>query len=149
MKKYKYKLEALVKLKKFKEATLRSELGRINREIGNVQEELKKLESNIDMTYIDQESVLASEASGQLAQFYPYYIQGQREEIKNKENLLYSLRTKYKKKMEELSLAMNETKVVNKMKDKDFEEYKKIVRKKEEEKIEELNQMNRNYREKI
>lgn len=147
MKKYKYKLEALVKLKKFKEATLRSELGQINQEIGAVEQQIKNLETNIDAIYSDQEEVLASESSGQMAQFYPRYIEGQREEIKNKESLLYALKMKYKKKLQELSYAMNETKIMTKMKEKDFIAYKKELRKKEEMALEELNTINRMYRE--
>ena len=147
MVKYKYKLEGLLKLRKFKESHLKVELGTINQSMTEVKNQLSKLRDNIKSTYHDQEKVLSSAASGQMAQFYPYYIQGQREDIKNKESLLYSLEKKYEKKLEELSTAMAESKLINNMKEKDFNDYKKKLEKKQEGMREDLNQITRLFKE--
>jgi flagellar FliJ protein len=138
VKKFKYKLEALLKLRKFKESRLKVELGVINSDIAKTQDIIVELKKNIESTYKDQEEVLSSPTSGQMAQFYPRYIQGRREDIINRENLIYSLKKKYQNKLEELSLAMAETKVIQKMKDKDFQAYVKNRTKKENNDLEEL-----------
>jgi flagellar FliJ protein len=145
--KYKYKLEALLKLKKFKESTLKVELGKINQEIASVIDSIKNLKGNIEQSYQEQEVVLSEATSGQMAQFYPLYIQGQREDIKNKEALLYSLRKKYENKLQEVSLAMGETKLIAKMKEDDFKKYKHKLEKKEHEKREEMYIMRHNLKE--
>ena len=147
MQKYKYKLEALLKLRKFKESALKVELGRINQEISSVNESIKKLKENINQSYQDQEVALSEATSGQMAQFYPRYIQGQREDIKNKENLLYSLQKKYESKLKEVSLAMGETKLISKMKEDDFNKYKHKIEKKQHENREEMNIMRHNLKE--
>jgi flagellar FliJ protein len=56
--KYKYKLEGLLKLRKFKENALKVELGKVNQEINQVKLEIKRLQENISETYKDQEVVL-------------------------------------------------------------------------------------------
>lgn len=141
MEKYKYKLEALLKLRKFKESALKVELGRINQEVASVKKSIEKLKDNINSTYKDQEVILSDATSGQMAQFYPRYIQSQREDIKNKENLLYSLQKKYEAKLREVSLAMGESKIITNMKEDDYKKYKNKIEKKQHENREEMSIM--------
>ena len=146
VKKYKFKLEGLLKLRKLKESTLKVELGLLNKEIARVKSEIEILKSNISQTYLEQEQVLTSSTSGQMAQFYPQFIQSKREDISNKESLLYSLEKKYQKKLMEVNTAMGECKIISNMKDKDFEVFKKQINKKEEDNREELLQMTRFFK---
>jgi flagellar FliJ protein len=43
-----------------------------------------------------------------MLQFFPYFIQGKKEDIKNKENLLWALRKKYDAKILELAEGSEE-----------------------------------------
>lgn len=142
-KKFKYKLEGLLKLRKFKESNLKMELGKINRDIVAVKDEIRELHSDISDSYSTQETFLKSHTKSKMAQFYPTYIKGRKQVIENKESLLYSLEKKYQKKLAELNMAMGETKVIANMKEADLEKYRKQIEKKEQENIEEMGIMRR------
>ena len=146
-KKFKFKLEGLLKLRHFKEEQLKVELGKVNQEILQVKKRINDLKEHIDETYQSQEKVFAIGADGQFAKFFPYYIQAKREDIENQENLLFSLQKRYERKLAEVSKAMGESKVIHQMKDKDKESWKKEVEKKEQSEIDELLSMRRTFKE--
>ena len=146
-KRFKFKLDGLLKVRHFKEEQLKVELGAINQEIMDVQNRISQLQAEIDDSYLEQEKILQSETNGQLAKFFPYYIDAKREDIKANENLLYSLRKRYEKKLAEVAKAMGETKLLSNMKDKEKDSWKKKKDKKEYSEIEEVLQMRKNYRE--
>ncbi len=145
-KKFKFKLEGLLKIRKFKEEQLKVELGKINGEVLAVKNRIIQLNEEIREAYLSQEATLQSQADGQLARFFPYFIQAKREDIKNQENLLYSLEKKYQKKLAEVSKAMGESKVIDSMKESDKEKWRKERDKKEMEEIEEVISMRRNFK---
>jgi len=65
------------------------------------------------------------------------FIQGKKEDIKNKENLLWSLKKKYDKKILELAEARGEVKIMENFKEKKKTEWTKEKNKKELKDIEE------------
>ncbi len=138
MQKFKFKLDAVLKMREFKEKKIKIELGEILREIGDVEEKIAAANKAIDETYVAQETFMADPAAGRMIQFFPYFIQGKKEEIKNKENLLWSLRKKYDAKIKELAEARGEVKVMENFKDKKKGEWTKEYNKKQQENIDEL-----------
>ncbi len=138
MQKFKFKLDAVLKMREFKEKKIKIELGEILREIGEVEEKIAAANKAIDETYSAQETFMADPAAGRMIQFFPYFIQGKKEEIKNKENLLWSLRKKYDAKIKELAEARGEVKVMENFKDKKKGEWTKEYNKKQQESIDEL-----------
>lgn len=146
-KKFKFKLEGLLKLRHFKEEQLKVELGKINNDIQITKQRIRELEEHIKNAYASQEEVFNSNTNGQMARFFPYFIQAKREDIKNQENLLYSLERRYQNKLKEVSTAMGESKVISNMKDKELESWKKEKDKREQENIEEVLSMRRKYKE--
>ncbi len=138
MKKFKFKLDGLLKVREFNEKKIKIELGEILKEIGATEEQIAKMNRDIDETYKAQEELVATSADGRLLQFFPFYIQGRKEDIKNKENLLWSLRKKYDNKVQELAQARGQVKVLENFKDKKKVEWTKEKDKKELETIEEL-----------
>jgi len=146
-KKYKFKLDGLLKLRSFKEEKLKVELGQINQEVYKVKERIKELENHIADSYVEQEKVFADSSNGQLARFFPYYMQAKREDIKNQENLLYSLQKKYERKLNEVHRAMGETKIISNMKDKDMDNWRKAKNKEDNENMEESVQMRQFFKE--
>ncbi len=147
-KRFSFKLEGLLKLRHFKEEQLKVELGKINSDIQNTKNRIKELQQHIDEAYISQEQAMKEKVDGQFARFFPYFIQAKREDIKNQENLLYSLERKYQSKLREVSLAMGESKVILNMKEKEKTSWKKEKDKKEQEDIEEIIGMRRVFKEK-
>jgi flagellar FliJ protein len=138
MKKFKFKLDGLLKVREFNEKKIKIELGEILKEIGAANEQIAKMNKDIDETYKAQEELVATSADGRLLQFFPFYIQGRKEDIKNKENLLWSLQKKYENKVQELAMARGQVKVLENFKDKKKVEWTKEKDKKELETIEEL-----------
>ncbi|MCF8057677.1 MAG: flagellar export protein FliJ [Bacteriovoracaceae bacterium] len=146
-KKFKFKLEGLLKLRHFKEEQLKVELGKINSDIQNTKSRILELKKHIEEAYTSQEKVLKEKTDGQLARFFPYFIQAKREDIKNQENLLYSLNKKYQNKLKEVSIAMGESKLIHNMKDKEKSLWKKDRDKAEQADIEEALGMRRGFKE--
>jgi flagellar FliJ protein len=144
MQKFKFKLDGLLKVREFKEKKIKIELGQILKDIGHTKELIAKMNVDIDETYKAQEDLMATVVDGKMLQFFPMYIQGRKEDIKNKENLLWSLQKKYQQKVEELAMARGEVKVLENFKDKKHQEWTKVKNKKELETIEEILTMRRN-----
>lgn len=144
MKKFKFKLDGLLKVREFKEKKIKIELGEILKEIAEVDALIAEANKAIDETYKAQEEVMKDPAAGQMIQFFPYFIQGKKEDIKNKESLLWALRKKYDKKISELAEARGEVKVLENFKDKKQVEWKKEKDKKDQEAIEEILMMRSN-----
>lgn len=138
MQKFKFKLDAVLKMREFKEKKIKIELGEILKEIGDVEEKIAAANKAIDETYSAQETFMADPAAGRMIQFFPYFIQGKKEEIKNKENLLWALKKKYDAKITELATARGEVKVMENFKDKKKGEWTKEYNKKQQENIDEL-----------
>ena len=94
MQKFKFKLDGLLKVREFKEKKIKIELGEILKEINIVEEGIAAANAAITETYDAQEAFMRDPSNGQMLQFFPMFIQGKKEDIKNKENLLWSLRKK-------------------------------------------------------
>lgn len=144
MQKFKFKLDGLLKVREFKEKQLKIELGELLKEMNQVEDKIAEANIAISETYEAQEAFMRDPSSGQMLQFFPLFIQGKKEDIKNKENLLWSLKKKYEKKMAELATARGEVKVMENFKDKKKGEWTKEKNKKEQELIEEILMMRSN-----
>lgn len=137
MKPFKFKLDGLLKIRKFKEETHKIELGKVIKEINRLKDEITQLNKDIEVGYQSQENVLKESTDGKLAQFYPYFFQSKWEHIKARENEIYSLERKLERMMREMEQIMADVKVIENLKDKKIEDYKKELNKKELEKIDE------------
>lgn len=137
MQKFKFKLDGLLKVREFKEKKIKIELGEILREISAVEDKIRLANVAISETYEAQEQIMQDASQGQMLQFFPMFIQGKKEDIKNKENLLWSLKKKYDKKILELAEARGEVKIMENFKEKKKTEWTKEKNKKELEDIEE------------
>ncbi len=138
MKPFKFKLEGLLKLRKFKEDVQKVELGKIIKEINQLKEEIVVIKKEIGEGYKSQEAILEEETSGRLLYFYPFYIEGKWEHIKYREKKIDALEKRLKVEMEKMAQIMADLKVIESLKDKKMNEYKKELTRKEYEKIDEL-----------
>jgi flagellar protein FliJ len=143
MKKFKFKLDGLLKVREFREKKLKLELGEIMKEINSLKELNKELNNAISEAYRGQEQLLADSTGAKMLEFFPFFIEAKKEHIKNNENLIYSLQRKYEQKVHELTVAMGEVKVIDNLKDKEQTEYKKEADKKYQQDIEDLLHMKR------
>ncbi len=139
MKKHKFKLAAVLKLREAKEKQIKTELGNIVKDIQRVKDRIIQIDNDVDVYYNSQEHSVENHGSaGRMIRFYPEAVQGLKSDRVVTENFLSALERKYDRKVEELKIAMGETKIMNNMKEKDLQEYKKKVSKKEQADIDEI-----------
>ena len=74
MKKFKYKLDGLLKLRKFEEDKLKSMLGQINNEINKCNEEEEKLKKDVQEGFTVQESLLATGVAAHQIRYMPDFL---------------------------------------------------------------------------
>lgn len=130
MKGFKFKLEALLKVRKLKEDQCKMELGRLQVQKQAKLDEIKKQNLGIDKAYGDQESTVQQGAKGLDLRFYPYFMQGKRTNIMLLEQEIEALDREIEHKNKELIELRANVKVLDSMKEKQFEKYKKDLNKK-------------------
>lgn len=135
---FKFKLEGLLKLRHFTEEKIKYQLGEIVQELTKLKSEIVQLKKDISVGFESQENMLKEATNGKMLQFYSYYIQGKREHIKYRQNLIANLEVQREKKVRELEKAMGDSKIVENLKEKKLTEFKMEVNKKQEEAREEL-----------
>jgi flagellar protein FliJ len=131
MEPFKFKLNGLLRLRKFTEEKIKIELGEIVKELTRLKSEIKQLRKDIKVGFQSQEKLLENPTKGSFVQFYSYYVQGKREHIKSREAQIYSLEKKMELKVVEMKKAMGDTKVIDSLKEKKYTAYRKEVAKKE------------------
>jgi flagellar protein FliJ len=137
MKGYKFKLEALLKMRKLKEDQCKMEIGRLQVEVKKIEDEIGAHNKSIDEAYQSQETILQNGAGGHELQFYPYFIQGKKNHIRKLEEKKIYWQKVVNQKFEELKMLRANVKVIEQLKEKDQITYKKQIDKKMHEKIEE------------
>jgi flagellar FliJ protein len=138
MKKFKFRLDGLKKLRQFREHQTKIEIGMLNKEIESVKMAISKCHSDLDESYESLHQVVKSGANGRELQFYSFFNQGKRANIDQLENELHNLKAKHEKKMEVLLERRGESKVIQQLKDKEEASYKKEIDKKQEQERQDL-----------
>ncbi|MBL6989312.1 MAG: flagellar FliJ family protein [Bacteriovoracaceae bacterium] len=144
MKKFKFKLESLKKMRELKEKQIKIELGKIVKQTYDVKVEIQKLERDIEIGYESQEGLVTKTVGARFIGFYPLYIEGIKAKIKTKNDELSLLEKEYELKVEQLKQARGKVKVLERFEEKEFAHYKKESKKKELMTIEDLIRMRGN-----
>lgn len=142
MKKYQFRLDPILKLRKFKEETCRMELGQLLNELHRIINQLQYDQEQIDQYYKIQEGSLSQNGGMTAAQIqtFPVLIAGKERNIELLKNALKKQEELVEEKKKELALLRGELKVVESMKEKDFNKYKKELNKEIDSKVEEQTQ---------
>ena len=140
MKEYKFKLDALLRLRVFKEKRIKQELGEIVSEIDSIKKSVNNLEKSINYLYECREKAISSDvqAGARILNFYSSAFDLKRKEIKLKKNREREVYKRYDTKMDQLKVAMGDVKLIERVKEDDFKLFKKEKEKKEQKDIEEL-----------
>ena len=137
MKKFKFKFQSILKLKRAQEDALKNELGQLQKEKQAYLNNIDETNKGIDHYYLEQETLLKS-ATGKEAQAYPEYIWGNFGKRKKLENELMLLEKRVQAKQEELAKARGDVKVFEKLEEESKEKHYKEENKKEEANREDL-----------
>jgi flagellar export protein FliJ len=136
-KKYKFKLEALLKIRKIREDQCKTEIGRVQIEISKVKADIAEQSRGIAEAYDLQEQSLQGGATGLETRFHPYFVEGKRSHIDSLEKNLKELEDRVTRLYQILSQFRADVKVIDEMKTKDQKAYKKATDKKMHQEIEE------------
>lgn len=137
MKKYKFKLDALLKIRKIREDQCKMEIGRIQVQISSLKNEIAKHNHGIQEAYDLQEKSLQNGATGRESRFHPYFVQGKRSHIEEIQGQIDELENRVERMYMILNRFRADVKVIEEMKEKDKVQHKKHQEKKMHEEIEE------------
>lgn len=141
MKKYQFRLEPVLKVRKFKEETCRMELGQLLMELQKINDQLTHDQTQIDNYYKIQEGALASGGmSASQLQAFPMLVAGKNRNIDLLLNAQKRQEELVEEKKRELAIIKGELKVIESMKEKDFAKYRKDLNKEIDKKVEEQTQ---------
>lgn len=148
MKRYQFRLEPVHKLRKLKEENCRTELGQLIMELEKIQNQLAHDRVEIEKYYQIQENGLKNGMKGGQVQLFPMMVQGKERNIQ----LLLEARARQEQlvedKRKELAVLRGELKVMENLKEKDFQDWRKSVNKEIDQKVEEQTQIWLNYQDK-
>jgi len=141
MKRYQFRLEPVLKIRKFKEETCRMELGQLLSELQRINEQLTYDNDQIDNYYKIQQGALESGGmSASQLQAFPMFIAGKVRNIELLKDAQKRQEQLIEDKKKELAILRGELKVIENMKEKDFEKYRKELNKEIDNKVEEQTQ---------
>ncbi|HLW56797.1 MAG TPA: flagellar export protein FliJ [Bacteriovoracaceae bacterium] len=141
MKRYQFRLEPVLKIRKFKEETCRMELGQLLSELQRINEQLTYDNDQIDNYYKIQQGALESGGmSASQLQAFPMLIAGKVRNIELLKDAQKRQEQLIEDKKKELAILRGELKVIENMKEKDFEKYRKELNKEIDNKVEEQTQ---------
>lgn len=138
MKKFKFKLHGLLRLREFKEHQEKLALAQINQEIAKVKDRIKVANEEITVAYESANKLTEQGISGDMIRFYPMFINSKREFIKQQEYLIVNLQRQHEEQRQKLVKVQGDLKVIENMKEKQFDKFKKKQQKDIQEKIEDI-----------
>ena len=148
MKKYQFKLDAVLKLRKLKEENCRTELGFLNRALDRIADQITHENGEISKYYQIQELSLQNGATAGKLQTFPGMVAAKEKAIKILEREKKRHEEMIVEKKEELAMLRGELKVMENLKEKDFGEWKKAYNKEVDQKVEVQTQIWLNHRDK-
>jgi flagellar export protein FliJ len=139
-KRYKFKFESVLKLKRFNEDKVKNQLGELEKLRQGILAEIGQTNTGIDTYYQDQET-LAEKAQMKDLAHYPNVIWANRKKREKLKAKLLDLEKQVEVKQVELAKARGEVKVFDKLREEDLREFKLKIEKKEDQDREENFQM--------
>ncbi len=141
MKRYQFRLEAVRKMRSMLEETCRSALGLLMVERQNLVEMIETLRHDIQSAYTEQETHLSTGIKGSHVAFFPQAVAGKEARIKEIELEISKLDVKISDKKVELNQRRADLKLIENLREKDFQAWKKAYNKETDLKVEEMVQL--------
>ena len=140
MKKNKFKLEAVLKIRKLKEDLCKIELGKLQKRMTELTGYKKGHLDDIQEAYSNQEQTLKKSTNLLEVTKISSLIQGKRDHIARIEDEMLSLKEDISSKVTELAKLRGDVKVISNMKEKSEKEFKQELNKKRFQNLEEQTQ---------
>jgi len=140
MRKFEFRLEAVLKVRKLKEENCRMELGQLLVELNKIEDQINYDKNEIDNYYALQENALKNGMAGNQLQTYSMLIDSKYTNIKLLEEEKIKQEKVIEEKKEELAILKGELKVMENLREKSYDEYRKALNKEIDQKVEEQTQ---------
>jgi flagellar export protein FliJ len=140
MKTYTFRLGPVLKFRKLKEETCRIELGRLITELTKIDTQLAYDHGEIESYYKIQEGAMKTGIRGDQIQAFPMLVAGKERNIQLLVRDKKIQEEKIEIKRQELAILRGELKVIENLKEKDYNEYRKAMNKEIDLKVEEQTQ---------
>lgn len=132
-----YKLEAVLKIRRFNEEKARVELGYIQQLIDQKKKEITNEQNDIDLLTTSRESELSKGIKGYELHLYPMYIQAKNNKMKQLNRDLRDLKLALDEAQERWYKTRSDVKVLENLREKELVQYKKEMNKKQDKALEE------------
>ena len=116
------------------------ELGQLIMQLNRIEDQLKRDEDEISSYYKIQEGSLAQGVRASQLQAFPMLIAGKERNIQLLQRDKIDLEKRIEEKKQELASLKGDLKVMENLKEKDFDEYRKAYNKELDQKVEEQTQ---------
>ena len=140
MKRYQFRLDPVLKIRKLKEENCRMELGQLLTHLNRIEDQLKRDKNEIQNYYNIQEGALKVGMTAAQIQTFPLLVQGKEQNIKLLERDLKRQQQLIEEKKQELAQLRGDLKVIENLKEKDYDQYRKALNKEIDQKVEEQTQ---------
>lgn len=140
MKKYTFRLEPVLKVRKLKEENCRMELGALITYLGKIDSQLEHDRREINNYFKIQESAMKVGVRGDQIQAFPMLVAAKEQNIQLLDRDRRLQENKIEEKKRELAVLRGELKVIENLKEKDYTEYRKAMNKEIDQKVEEQTQ---------
>jgi flagellar FliJ protein len=140
MKKYTFRLEPVLKLRKLKEENCRMELGQLLTELNRIEDQLAHDRNNVNTYYEIQEGSLKKGMTAGQLQAFPMLVAGKNRNIELLEIQKKKQQDRVEAKKQELAQVKGDLKVMDNLKQKGFDEWRKATNKEIDQKVEEQTQ---------
>lgn len=139
MKRFKYKLDTVLKLRDFEKKKIELELGRLNKNIKNIEDLIKEIHTQLKLTQQEvNRSGKGKRLDISLIKYFPQFLKAKSQELENEEEKLSSLLKERDIIIENLNVATGKVKVLEKDKEKKRLNFLKDQMKKDESSREDL-----------
>ena len=139
MKRFKYKLDTVLKLRDFEKKKIELELGHLNKKIKSTEDLIEEIYSQLKLT---QEEVNRGgkdrRLDSSLIKYFPQFLKAKNQELKNEKEKLSSLLKERDVIIESLNVASGKVKILEKDKEKKRLNFLKDEMKKDESSREDL-----------
>lgn len=141
MKKYVFRLEPVLKLRRLNEENCRMELGQLMAHLTKIEDQLAHDRTEANRYFEIQELSLKGGVRGGQLQAFPMLMAAKEQNIKLLSREKQEQEYLIEQKRQQLAILRGELKVIENLKEKDYTEYRKSFNKEVDEKVEEQTQI--------
>ncbi len=141
IKRYQFRLEPVLKLRKLKEENCRMQLGQLIIQLHKIEDQLRHDKTEIETYFKIQEGSLKNGVKGNQLQAFPMLVEAKEKNIQLLLRDKSSQERLIEAKKQELADLRGELKIIENLREKDYSDFRKTINKEMDQKVEEQTQI--------